>query len=311
MNQNRRKFIKNTAIMSVAPLLTSLEGYPQTNISAVKAKAGFELLFMQTDWGFQGSIEQFCSKTKSAGYDGIEVWWVGDDKAKQRQLFDAIKKFDLQIGFMCGGYQASLKEHWDTFTKSIDAVCANHYQKPLYINCHSGRDYFTYEQNKAFIDYTTEMSKSSGIPIYHETHRGRMLFSSHITKNFAEKNEGLRLTLDISHWCTVHESLLTDQKETIDYLLERVEHIHSRVGHPEGPQVNDPRAPEWETVVKAHLAWWDKIVERKKKDGERMTILTEFGPADYMQTLPYTRQPVADQWAINVHMMKLLKERYK
>jgi hypothetical protein len=41
-----------------------------------------------------------------------------------------------------------------------------------------------------------------------------------------------------------------------------------------------------------------------------MTFLTEFGPPLYMQTLPYTLQPLADQWAINVHMMKLLRQRY-
>jgi hypothetical protein len=106
-----------------------------------------------------------------------------------------------------------------------------------------------------------------------------MLYSAPVARQFIEKNPELRLTLDISHWCNVHESLLADQQETIDLALERVSHIHSRVGHPQGPQVNDPRAPEWEQALKAHLGWWDKVIARKKKNGERMTILTEFGPA--------------------------------
>ena len=79
---------------------------------------------------------------------------------------------------------------------------------------------------------------------------------------------------------------------------------------PKAPQVNDPRAPEWSNAVEAHFAWWDKVVEQKRKEGKRMTILTEFGPADYMPTLPYTRQPVADQWAVNVYMMEVLRKRY-
>jgi hypothetical protein len=41
-----------------------------------------------------------------------------------------------------------------------------------------------------------------------------------------------------------------------------------------------------------------------------MTILTEFGPPDYMPTLPYTRQAVADQWDINVYMLQVLRKRY-
>jgi hypothetical protein len=105
--------------------------------------------------------------------------------------------------------------------------------------------------------------------------------------------------------------LLHDQEEAVQLTLERTDHIHARIGHQEGPQVNDPRAPEWAGTVKRHLEWWDKIVEMKIKDGTRkLTILTEFGPPDYMPTLPYTRQPLSDQWAINVHMMNLLKKRY-
>ena len=115
---------------------------------------------------------------------------------------------------------------------------------------------------------------------------------------------------DISHWCNVHESLLEDQTETVAMALERVEHLHARIGHQEGPQVNDPRAPEWENAVKAHLAWWDKVLERKMQAGETMTILTEFGPPNYLPTLPYTQQPVADQWAINVYIMQMLRKRY-
>ena len=121
---------------------------------------------------------------------------------------------------------------------------------------------------------------------------------------------GLRITFDVSHWCNVSESLLQDQQETVDIALQRVDHVHARIGHPEGPQVNDPRAPEWDDAMKAHFAWWDKIVEIKKQQGDRLTILTEFGPPTYMPTLPYTQEPLADQWAINVHMKELLRKRY-
>jgi len=41
-----------------------------------------------------------------------------------------------------------------------------------------------------------------------------------------------------------------------------------------------------------------------------MTFLAEFGPIDYMPAIPFTRQPVANQWEINVWMMELLRGRY-
>jgi hypothetical protein len=225
-------------------------------------------------------------------------------------MFAALKKYDLEIGFLCGGSQSNPQEHLAFYKKMIDAAARQNIQKPLYINNHSGRDYFSFDDNKKFIEHTQLLAKETGILICHETHRGRMLFAAHITRKFIESFPELRLTLDISHWCNVHESLLADQKETVDMALSRTDHIHARIGHPEGPQVNDPRAPEWEPVVRQHFEWWDKIVERKKKNGEGLTILTEFGPPDYMPTLPYTKQPLGDQWAINVHMMHLLRKRY-
>lgn len=302
----RRDFI-NTATATAA--IASLEPISTANAAPVQFANKLSLKVLGTNWGFQGTTDQFCAAVKKEGYDGIEMWWPGT-KEKQNELFTALKKHDLEVGLLCGSGEKDFATHLDAFKKSINAATSEYQQKPLYINCHSGRDFFTYEQNKAFIDHTTEASTKSGIPIYHETHRGRMLFAAHIARNFIEKNPALRLTLDISHWCNVHESLLQDQDETVKVALSRVGHIHSRIGHEEGPQVNDPRAPEWEAAVKAHLAWWDIVVEQKVKSGETLTILTEFGPPNYLPTVPFTHQPLADQWAINVHMMHLLRKRY-
>jgi hypothetical protein len=181
----------------------------------------------------------------------------------------------------------------------------------LYINCHSGRDFFSMEDNGKFIDYTTKVAKETGLLICHESHRSRILFAAHVAKQYIQKYSDLRLTLDISHWCNVHESLLHDQEETVQLALSRTDHVHARVGHTEGPQVNDPRAPEWADTLKRHLEWWDAIVQMKIKNGSnRLTILTEFGPPHYLPALPYTQQPVADQWGINEYMMQLLRKRY-
>lgn len=300
---NRRDFVKVT---SASAMMQSISSIAQASPTTIQSK----IKVLATNWGWNGSIDSLCEAVKKEGYDGLELWWPNESKS-QKELFAALEKYDLEIGYLCGGWQKDPKEHFETFKKAIDAASTQSAKKPLYINCHSGRDYFTYEQNKTFIDYTTEISKKTGITVCHETHRGRMMFAAHITRNFIEKNPDLKLTLDISHWCNVHESLLEDQTETVDLALSRVEHIHARIGHQEGPQVNDPRAPEWEKTVKTHLSWWDKVMERKVKEGKTMTFLTEFGPPNYLPTLPYTNQPIADQWAINVYMMQLLRKRYQ
>lgn len=310
MQQPRRKFIKLSAASAAALFLSSLDTFSLASKPLVTMNKNYELKIMATSWGFEGTVDAFCAKAKKEGYDGVEMWWPADDKKAQDELFAALKKYGLEIGFLCGGSQSNPQQHLDFYKRMIDAAAWQNIQRPLYINNHSGRDHFSFDDNKKFIEHTNALAKETGIIICHETHRSRILFAAHIAKQYIEKFPELRLTLDISHWCNVHESLLADQKETVDMALERTDHIHARIGHPEGPQVNDPRAPEWEIIVNQHFEWWDKVVERKKKNGERMTFLTEFGPPDYMPTMPYTKQPLSDQWAINAHIMHLLRKRY-
>ncbi len=304
---NRRNFLSQSTALS-GGLLFSTKAWAEKLIQPkFQLPADFSIKILATNWGFQGSWDEFCANVKADGFDGIEVWFPGDE-ANRIELFAALEKYELEYGFLAGSGSRDFETHYEQFQKAVEGATAH---KPLFINCHAGKDYFTYEQGKQIIDFTTKKMAQTSVPIYHETHRGRLLFAAHIAKNYIEQLPDLRLTLDISHWCNVHESLLQDQSETVDLALERTEHIHSRVGHPEGPQVNDPRAPEWERAVQAHFAWWDKVVERKAQEGGTLTMTTEFGPPHYLPAVPYTQQPLADQWGINVHMMQLWRERYK
>jgi len=307
MNNDRRNFLKQSSILGGAILLPSLPGLSAQPKPAIKA--GYKLTIMATDWGYTGGIRAFCAAAKQAGYDGIEVWWSPNPNV-QTELFKALQDNGLAVGYLAAGSSSNFDKHYTEFETSLKGATAKAAIRPLYVNCHSGRDYFTFEQNARLIDMTTRISKESGIPVYHETHRSRMLFAAHIAKQFIDAKPDLRLTLDISHWCNVHESLLQDQPEAVAAALSRASHFHARVGHQEGPQVNDPRAPEWETAVKQHFSWWDQVVQRHQSEGKPLTVLTEFGPPNYLPTLPYTRQPLANQWDINVYMMQQLRARY-
>lgn len=308
MSVNRRKFLSLSAGLGSVALGSWEALFSQEPAFTVPEK--FSLQIMATNWGFGGSTDAFCAKAKQAGYDGIEVWWPGEVRSQQ-ELFDALQKHRLQAGFLAGGSDKDPVKHLQQFIQMVDGAAYQETQRPLYINCHSGRDYFSMENNGKFIAHTEKVAKETRLTICHESHRGRMLFAAHITEQYIRKYPSLRLTLDISHWCNVHESLLHDQEETVRFAIARTDHVHARVGHPQGPQVNDPRAPEWEAAVKRHLEWWDAVVQQKINAGAAtLTVLTEFGPPDYMPTLPYTRQALSDQWAINEYMMQLLRKRY-
>jgi sugar phosphate isomerase/epimerase len=303
---SRRKFIQNTASIGAASFMTAFQDVNQAMPKpAFAGKISIKVL--STNWGFSGSREDFFKKTKDDGYDGFEVWIPLEEKDRQN-LVELAAKYGLEYGFLAGSNAQNVDEHLAEYVKAVRIAAA---LKPLYVNTHAGKDYFSFDENKKILEAGIFIGKETGVPVLCETHRGRCAFNVNITHDYMMQLPDLRLTSDLSHWCVVHESLLGAYENRVQDALTRTDHIHARVGHWEGPQVNDPRAPEWDSSVKAHLRWWDKVMELKVNSGAPfMTFLTEFGPPNYMPTLPYTQQPVADQWGINVYMMKLLRERY-
>ncbi|SHI58732.1 Sugar phosphate isomerase/epimerase [Arenibacter nanhaiticus] len=266
-----------------------------------------KVLFFQTDWGNPLSMDKFCERTKASGYDGIEIWFPWDTK-KQEELKTALKKHGLLVSFLHGTnkgipFEASLEQ----YKKGLNTLLE---WKPVFVNCHTGNDFYTEAQNAAFIEAANAISATHKIPVYHETHRGRFSYSLPETTKYLTSIPDLKLTLDISHWMAVHESLLQGKDELLEPVINKSHHIHARVGHSQGPQVNDPKAPEWANALKRHVDIWEKIIRKGWKEHQGVfTVTTEFGPADYMPTLPYTRIPLSDQWEANVFMMKAIKER--
>ncbi len=266
-----------------------------------------KLLFFQTDWGRQTSWDTFCERTKASGYDGIETWFPNDAQSRS-ELKSALEKHGLLVGFLNGTDRSlPFEEGLQVFKAHFDTLAR---WKPAYINCHTGSDFFTFEQNKMLIEVSHQAAMAHDIPVYHETHRGRFSFNLPDTQKYLKAIQNLKLTLDISHWMVVHESLLEGKDHNLETVVNRSHHIHARVGHAEGPQVNDPEAAEWKNALDRHLDIWEKVIRQKwKETAGPFTITTEFGPPNYMPTLPYTQLPVADQWKANVFMMEALKKR--
>jgi hypothetical protein len=269
-----------------------------------------KILFFCTNWGSELlPFEKFIFNAKEAGYDGIEMSLpLNDQKLKDKIIYSIQYAGLLFIG-----------QHWETVTTDFDLHKKEYLNRlknlidgnPVFINSQTGRDIFNYRQNLELIKIALRFSIESGIPIFHETHRGKFSFAAHITKVFLEKNPQLRISADFSHWCNVAESLLDDQQEAINLAISRADHIHARVGFSQGSQIPDPRAPEWDNELNRHLGWWDKILKRAYNEKKNIfTITPEFGPFPYMTILPHSKQPISDQWEINSFMMKLLKERY-
>lgn len=268
-----------------------------------------KILFFCPRWG-SASLppEDFVAAVSEAGYDGIEMGFPEEDL-----VAEAIPALAREAGLELiaqhsATFDPDVRLHKDTFLRRLEraATC-----RPLFIASQSGRDLWGLEENLCILDAADRFSLETGVPVYHETHRGRCLNTPWRTCEILRERPDTRLVFDMSHWCVVCESLLGDQAGTISSILPSVAHIHARVGHSQGAQVPDPRATEWEAALAVHLDCWDRIVEDQRKRGaDSLTITPEFGPPPYLPTLPHTGMPVASQWDINVYMMQLLRQRY-
>jgi sugar phosphate isomerase/epimerase len=261
-----------------------------------------KLLWMKSLWGMEHDpLEKNLARIADAGYDGVEC---GLPPEEERERFQSLlEKYNLAyIGMAFTGGS----DHISSLREQLEALAP---LKPLSVTVHSARDSFTWEEQQTFFREALSLESEFGIPIGHETHRGRAMFTPWTTARLLREFPQLRLTADFSHWLCVCESHLHDNADDVALAISRTIHIHARVGHPEGPQVNHPAAPEWKSELDLHTGLWKQIVEARRSEGkEFLTITPEFGPVSYMQALPFTRQPVADLWEVCLWMKEYLQK---
>ena len=245
-------------------------------------------------WGVTGTWEELFPRIAADGFEGIETGLppAGDVPRLRRLLGEHQFAYIPQI--FTGG--SNVREHAASLLEQVQRTAA---LNPLLINCHGGRDAWTLAESLDFYGRAVEIEKSLGLPIAHETHRGRAFFTPWATAAVLKELPNLHLCCDYSHWVCVCERLLDDCEPILRLAARHCIHLHARVGYEEGPQVPDPSAPESRRHLEAHEAWWRMIWDEQKRSGIAQTTLTpEFGPPGYLHTLPHTNVPVADLWRV-------------
>lgn len=245
-------------------------------------------------WGVDEPLPAVFPKIKALGYTGIETGLGGiSDKVQFRELFTQHGFKMIAMIFTSG---MTVREHLDSFQTQVEE--ARDF-KATFINSHSGADAFSREDSLEFFRGAIEIEKASGLQVVHETHRGRILYNPWITQFVLNELPAVKLCADFSHWVCVCERLLNSELDIIQQAADHTFHLHARVGFEQGPQVSDPRAPEYQTHVKAHESWWDLVWASQRRRGFMASSITpEFGPPPYLPMLPYKLSPVANLWDI-------------
>ena len=269
------------------------------------------LKFLYPYWGSESlNVEEFFETINSEGFDGVEINIPSDALFETKfynQLQDVRQK---NPEFILVAQQVSgvRNESVDTYLNQVlDRLRSLIHYRPNFINSHTGKDHFSFDENCKIIEAIENFAEQNKIPVYHEIHRGRFTFHAATTLRYLNEFPNLKLVGDLSHWCVVSESMLQDQETIISQVVPHVYHLHARVGFEQAPQVNHPFAPEWQPYLETYLTWWRQILHFHK-DQENFTITPEFGPYPYMPQEPFSKKPLAIQSDINIKMRDYLKE---
>lgn len=265
-------------------------------------------------WGLEPDADlgftTWLPSIAAAGYRGVEGMPPPPSQAHafRAALDDVGLEFVAQVVTCFPARGGSPAEHIASFRAQVERATT---LRPVFINAHSGVDLWSIGEAHSYLREVRRIERDLGVLVTHETHRGRLFWNPRDTLALLSEHEGLSLCADLSHWVTVCERMLEDQEHAIVAIAPRVRHVHARVGHEQGPQVNDPRAPEWARHVATFERWWDTFWDAQAAAGLARTTLTpEFGPPPYQPTAPGSRTPLADPWQVSLWMAERQRRRF-
>lgn len=264
-----------------------------------------KLELFKTLWGYDGDAASAAELASSVGFAGVEGPAPPDEAARERffrQLDGVPWIAEVTTCTPLSSYlplpHLSVEQHLASLDEGVRRSLPG---KPRFITTMAGSDEWGFDDVLAFHRAVIDLEQKHSIAISTETHRGRPTFHPWQTRRLLEKLPDLRLTCDFSHWCVVSERLVLDEHPALlDLCAAHVHHIHGRVGYAQGPQVPDPRAPEYHLELDAHERWWKTLWQAMRLRGFEITTFTpESGPDGYLHLQPFTQTPVADLWEIN------------
>lgn len=265
-------------------------------------------------WGFAGDLDQAIERARRHGLDGLEANlrhpalapWA--PAALRERLAGAGMALVLEL--VTGG---DYVPHLDCTPDQHLLELEHQLQRapalaPLRVTVLTGSDSWPWPVQQAFWSRAVELAAACPLPVSFETHRSRSLYSPWLMGSYLEAFPQLRLTADLSHWCAVAERLMTPELDPVRAIAPRVDHIHARVGHAQGPSVCHPFAPEWAEALEAHRRCWQLFAQQRSAASRGpLTLTPEFGPDGYLPTLPFSGEPVADLLEINGAMAAWLR----
>ena len=118
-----------------------------------------ELKIFCSWWGIDHlGIEGMLKKVRDAGYDGIEVF-APQTPEDRETLQTQLDELGLELIIHQFRADGEFEEYCENFKKELELAVS---LKPLLVNSHTGRDYWSNEQNGKLIEIGLEVESEKG-----------------------------------------------------------------------------------------------------------------------------------------------------
>lgn len=255
------------------------------------------LLVLQSVWGLDGcagfdvetGLETALARVIAAGFDG-----VGSNIARVART--AIVAQAMRQPGRAWEAQAFVRDAAGLATAIDEAarLGAHH------LNVQVAGPVAHVAEALALLDTLLPLVAAAPLPVFFETHRGRLTNDLLFTRRLLEARPALRLTGDLSHYTVAGEMelpLRADQQAAIGAVLGHCHNFHGRISSTHQVQVA-MAAPQHRGWRDQHIAWWRRGFElwlQQAAADATLAFLCELGPPPYAITAPDGRE-LTDRW---------------
>jgi sugar phosphate isomerase/epimerase len=213
------------------------------------------------------------------GFAGVMPW--APDLAALAAV-DAIRRRGLMVGVGVSVFDVA------DIRPIVEGACE---RGALFINAQVHDGHTPDDEAVAKLEALYELCDSIGVPLFIETHRGRVTQDLRRTVEYTRRLPRMQFTLDASHYVVAGEINFPDQDPTFNRLLEPLiaasACIHARVSNGEQVQVDigDGTGP----LVAPYIRWWTAAYQgwqARSKPGDVFPFICELGPHPYAIKTP-------------------------
>ncbi|MFC3077747.1 sugar phosphate isomerase/epimerase family protein [Phenylobacterium terrae] len=265
----------------------------------------------QAIWGMEGlpgidletRLDAALDQIVAAGFDGVGVSLARSDRAEAvaRGVRERGKGFEA-MGFV------RAREDVARAIDRAESLGAHHLS--LQIMTRLDR---VGEAVALLESFEAEAARAT-IPVYYETHRGRLTNDLLFTCRILDALPELRLTGDLSHYPVAHEMPLPVPAGDLGRISKVLNHCWAFHGRVSGAhQIQLPfTAPQHQGWLAQHRAWWREgfasWITRSPEGGE-LTFMPELGPPHYAMT-DANGGELGDRWTEALSLMEMARETW-